>query len=392
MKNSRPTALRDYPTALREFGVSLDGHDLLPDLTDDGAIRLEESESELWRGTALVHCFRDVRGLNTRTLWTTRSPSEVVVTNQRVAFACSDFIEGGGYTSFGMAPISTTLLNIASRVRVRRTTGMLALVGQVSWAWPFAVDGRSKANPDNSGSVSLVRILSMAYERSGSTIWMGLWDVLPNWQEALDAMLAGIAEWRLSHRKDLSAEDAVALRSLKSCPGDRSEERRHLVPGWLFMPMMTADKPNPVDTESVIRTGEETCFVGYTSLSVEDVLDTANDSVAGRHLQMSMKNIGAAKTAVQERTANGVYVQVDMIGGGELATLLVEARQSKLREGQSVVAVHILEASMSRVVGPFGVPLTKESLPGEGFIDAYLRSFGASLKGKDRDAEIEYHF
>ena len=71
---------------------------------------------------------------------------DILITSSRVAFACSKFKKGGGWTPFGVGALPVALvLNGVSKARAASQRRGKMLVGQVRYPWLAAAGGSNKA-------------------------------------------------------------------------------------------------------------------------------------------------------------------------------------------------------------------------------------------------------
>jgi hypothetical protein len=137
---------------VREIDSSLDaeGDGLIypvpaPDATN--SIVLEQRDgTDIKRIAASGFKVIDLTGGNARRLSAAADLRiDVIITDSRVAFACSKFTKGGGWTPFGLGALPVTLvLNGVSKARAASRRRGKMLVGQIRYPWLAAAGGATK--------------------------------------------------------------------------------------------------------------------------------------------------------------------------------------------------------------------------------------------------------
>jgi hypothetical protein len=126
----------------------LDGADLPAKPTDrfyplvqpDGTIRFASNEAALWRGKANVGEYLYTEQFDDYDrLWELPEPADVLITNRRIVFMCERWSVGGGWRSHGTAPVTTALLNAASKMRAAAQRRGVVMVGHCRWEWPVFI-------------------------------------------------------------------------------------------------------------------------------------------------------------------------------------------------------------------------------------------------------------
>jgi hypothetical protein len=122
--------------AVREDGDETGGDYWLP-IVDPGAVapRLSAGEQILFGGSARVAATALV-GNNWQPVWTMPSPAHFVITENRLAFVCREFVKGGTSIGFGGLGVAVALTSTAvKQVRAARIRRGKAAVGQVRFEW-----------------------------------------------------------------------------------------------------------------------------------------------------------------------------------------------------------------------------------------------------------------
>lgn len=124
--------------AVREDGDETGGDYWLP-IIDAGSVapRLSAGEQVLYSGYAHVEGTA-MAGNKWHTVWTLPSAAWVVITENRLAFVCREFVKAG--TSFGIGGLGVAVAATSTAVRQVRAARMRrgrAAVGQVRFEWLF---------------------------------------------------------------------------------------------------------------------------------------------------------------------------------------------------------------------------------------------------------------
>lgn len=135
---------------------------------------------------------------------------DVLITDARVALACSKYDKGGGWTGFGLSSlVVATALNAGSKALAARRRRGKMLVGQVRYPWLAAAGSSSKT-----GWLSEERLILSARTDDGIA---RLWLTLPKSTDAA-AVAAEVARRSAAHRLlcelEMSDEERASLQEL----------------------------------------------------------------------------------------------------------------------------------------------------------------------------------
>ena len=112
-----------------------------PLVKSDGAtIRLARNEMALWHGKANVseYHYSDEFDDYDR-LWELPKPANILITNKRITFLCEKWTVGGGWRSHGTAPLTTALINTASKLQAAKRGRGTVMAGHCRWEWPARI-------------------------------------------------------------------------------------------------------------------------------------------------------------------------------------------------------------------------------------------------------------
>ena len=108
--------------------------------SDGTTIRLAPSEMALWRGKANVGEYHYPEEFDDYDrLWELPKPASILITNKRIAFLCEKWTVGGGWRSHGTAPLTTALINTASKLQAARRRRGAVMAGHCWWEWPARI-------------------------------------------------------------------------------------------------------------------------------------------------------------------------------------------------------------------------------------------------------------
>ena len=258
----------------------LDGADLPVKPTDrfyplvrpDGTVLLAPDETVLWRGKANVSEYLYTDEFDDYDqLWELPEPADLLITNKRIAFLCERWTVGGGWRSHGTAPVTTALLNAASKMRAAAQRRGVVMVGHCRWEWPARITvwpgapaGRkqraqapsillaAKAGPPNKGYNTL-RFSGPALASAAAV------------EAAGNAILRGLVSYRLSHASALGLDERE-LQRLSELDRERpftvAESRSSQgfgLPGLLFIGIMACSEYEcaPADIQRILDKRED---------------------------------------------------------------------------------------------------------------------------------------
>jgi hypothetical protein len=267
------------PTAQFLIPRQLNGADLPAKPTDrfyplvqpDGAIQLASDETVLWRGKTNVSEYLYTEQLDDYDrLWELPEPAEVLITNKRVVFLCDRWTVGGGWQSHGTAPVTTALLNTASKMRAAAQRRGVVVVGHCRWEWPVFIQvqpGAPAIQKQRAREPSILLAAKVGLQKGHYTLrFTGPALATATAAEAAgNVIMRALVSYRLSHASVLGLDEREFERLSELNKGrsftvaqSRSSQRFNL-PGLLFVGFMARVE------------------YGYATADIQRILDKRED-------------------------------------------------------------------------------------------------------------------
>lgn len=236
----------------------LDGADLPAEATDrfyplvqpDGAIRLASDETVIWRGKANVGEYLYTEKFDDYDrLWELPEPADVLITNKRIVFLCERWTLGGGWRSHGTAPVTTALLNAASKMRAAAQRRGVVMVGHCRWEWPVFIQvqpGAPAIQKQRAREPSILLAAKAGRQKGHYTLRFSgpALTTAAAAEAAGNAIMRALASYRLSHASVLGLDERE-LKRLSELNRDRpftvaesQSSQRFNLPGLLFIGFM----------------------------------------------------------------------------------------------------------------------------------------------------------
>lgn len=269
------------PAIVPQFLIprQVDGADLPAKPTDrfyplvrpDGTIWLSCGETVFWRGKANVsEYFYTEEFDDYDRLWELPEPADVLITNNRIVFLCERWIVGGGWRSHGTAPVTTALLNAASKMRAAAQRRGAVVVGHCRWEWPILIQvqpGAPARQKRNAREPSILLAAKVGLQKGHYTLRFSgpALATAAAAEAAGNAIMRALVSYRLSHASVLGLDDRE-LERLSELNNDRpftvaeaQSSQRFNLPGLLFVGFMTRAE------------------YGYASADIQRILDKRED-------------------------------------------------------------------------------------------------------------------
>ncbi len=195
-------------------------------------------------------------------VWRLPDLADVTITDQRLLFICARWDIGGGWFSFG-SPVSSALLNLASRARAAARRRGVVMVGQVRWQWPSLMQvtpgsSHSAARRQTSAQPASLLLLTKAFRTAGRpALRLSGGEVVdPAIARQLGALVFhAIVRFRLERRTALGVDEASTrrLRELQiagwSGAGDVPQQAN--LPGPLLLWFLADDEYRSAEAENI---------------------------------------------------------------------------------------------------------------------------------------------